>query len=108
MEDTAGPGSPLQIQVECVTGPFGETLPKRLRFGKCAKDFIDCLEIIDQWHGNDHRYFKIRAEGGELYIIRLDTRSGHWNLTLYTSEQYLTGRTAESLSNREIQYIRLS
>jgi hypothetical protein len=43
------------------------------------KIFVE--EVIDTWHGPDHRYFKLRGDDGQLYIIRHDTTTATWELT---------------------------
>lgn len=43
------------------------------------KVFVE--EIIDAWHGPDHRYFKLKGDDGSTYIIRQDTPTGTWELT---------------------------
>lgn len=39
-------------------------------------------EIIDSWHGEDHTYFKLTADDGNLYIIRHDRAADLWELTM--------------------------
>ena len=39
-------------------------------------------EVIDQWYGEDHAYFKLIADDGNLYIIRHDNNSDLWELTM--------------------------
>ena len=43
------------------------------------KIFVE--EVLDSWLGPDHRYFKLKGDDGEVYIIRQDTTSGSWELT---------------------------
>jgi hypothetical protein len=38
---------------------------------------------MDQWLAPDHRYFKIRGDDGDLYIVRHDVASGEWTLTMF-------------------------
>ena len=89
-EQQVRPRPSLKIRVECIVGAYGDKVPKSLHLGSRV---IHCLELIDQWHGRDHRYFKIRAEEGEVYILRYDVHSLEWELTLFSSEQYLTGKS---------------
>ncbi len=37
-------------------------------------------EIIDRWCGEDHDYFKLRADNGCIYIIRYDRDNDSWEL----------------------------
>jgi len=44
---------------------------------------VELAEVEDAWLAPDHRYFKMRAADGAVYILRHDQRGGHWQLTLY-------------------------
>jgi hypothetical protein len=44
---------------------------------------IEVAENIDQWHGADYRYFKVRGSDGDVYILRLDEVRAAWELTMY-------------------------
>lgn len=66
------------LQVECYADHHGDETPRRLTIGD-RQVFVE--EIIDTWHGPDHRYFKLRGDDGNLHIIRQDTTSGAWELT---------------------------
>ncbi len=69
----------LQIDVECYAGYRGEETPVRFRLGDRTEDV---KEILDRWLAPDHRYFKLRTDQG-IYILRHDTRSGAWHVTLF-------------------------
>jgi len=38
--------------------------------------------MLDQWYGPSDTYFKVRADDGNLYILRRETaaREGTWHL----------------------------
>lgn len=72
--------SPLSIRVECYAGHRGEEKPRRLYPGTRA---VEVVEETDRWLAPDHRYFKLRGDDGNLYIIRHDTVSQIWQLVLY-------------------------
>jgi hypothetical protein len=41
-------------------------------------------EVLDQWYGPDDTYFKVRADDGNLYILRRETKlDGAWRLESY-------------------------
>ena len=44
---------------------------------------IDVVEVIDQWLAPDHRYFKVRGDDGDTYIVRQDSSSGAWTLSAF-------------------------
>jgi hypothetical protein len=68
------------INVDCYAGYRGEQTPRALSLDGQR---IDVDEVIDQWLGPDHRYFKIRGDDRHIYIIRQDTGSGEWELTFF-------------------------
>ena len=39
-------------------------------------------ELLDSWQGEDHTYFKLTADDGNLYIIRHDRTADTWELTV--------------------------
>ncbi len=71
--------SVLEIRVGCYAGYRGEEEPRRLWFGDRA---VEAVEILDRWLAPDHRYFKIRGDDGYIYIIRNDTQTDRWELTM--------------------------
>jgi len=68
------------IRVDCYAGHRGEQTPRRFFFGERA---IEVVRVIDQWLAPDHRYFKIEGADGGNYILRHDTSSDRWALTMY-------------------------
>lgn len=42
-------------------------------------------EVLDRWFGPEHRYFKVRASDGDLYILRHDEAGDSWELAFFTS-----------------------
>ncbi|MEN3336655.1 MAG: hypothetical protein V7647_331 [Acidobacteriota bacterium] len=75
------PDAPLlAIQVECYAGHRGEETPRALRFGDRR---VEVADVLDQWLGPDHRYFKLRGSDGDIYLVRHDVTSEVWELTLF-------------------------
>ena len=70
----------MLIAVECHAGYRGEETPRRFFMGSRA---IRVVEVIDLWHGPDHRYFKIAGDDGATYILRHDEPTGRWELTMF-------------------------
>ena len=48
---------------------------------------VDVIETLDQWHGGDHRYVKIKGDNGGLYILRFDETRARWELIMFASER---------------------
>ena len=70
----------ISVRVECYAGHRGEETPRRFFLEGRP---IDVAEVVDRWLAPDHRYFKLRDRQGATWILRNDTRSGHWELTMY-------------------------
>lgn len=72
--------SVLSVRVECYAGHRGEQTPRTIQLDDRR---IEVAEVLDQWLAPDHRYFKLRAADGDLYLVRHDVRSGEWELTMF-------------------------
>jgi len=71
------------LHVECYAGHRGEETPRAFTIGG-QQVFVD--EILDRWLAPDHRYFKVKGDDGDMYIVRQDTTSGAWELTMFRRE----------------------
>ncbi|WP_199177434.1 hypothetical protein [Geothermobacter hydrogeniphilus] len=72
----------VEVRVDCYAGYRGEETPRRFFLGERR---IEVVEILDRWLAPDHRYFKVRGDDGDLYILRHASDSGHWDLILYSA-----------------------
>jgi hypothetical protein len=58
---------------------------------KCRDDFISVgarsksSRATTQWHGADYRYFKVKGDDGNFYILRFDEARSEWDLTMFQS-----------------------
>jgi hypothetical protein len=57
----------MKLQVQCYAGPMADERP--VRFQMNDRDFM-VEEIVDQWSGSEDAFFKVRADDGNLYILR--------------------------------------
>jgi len=69
----------MRVEVETYVDQGVEKL-RRILFDSRQ---IEIAENIDQWHGADYRYFKIKGSDGNLYMLRHDEISADWELTMY-------------------------
>ena len=69
----------MQLLVETYLDGGVEKL-RRIRFDARR---IEITDNIDQWHGADYRYFKVRGSDGNLYMVRYDEIRAAWELTMY-------------------------
>jgi hypothetical protein len=72
----------LRIGVECYAGYRGEETPRALRLGDRR---IDVVEVLDRWLAPDHRYFKVRSDDGDTYIVRQETSTDEWTWSVFLS-----------------------
>jgi hypothetical protein len=72
----------LRVRVETYAGYGGVEMPRRFFFDERG---VEVAENLDQWHGPDYRYFKVKGDDGSLYILRLDEVRAEWDLTLFQS-----------------------
>jgi hypothetical protein len=70
----------LSVGVECYAGHRGEQTPRVLILGERR---IAVAEVLDAWLAPDHRYFKLKGEDGDTYLVRHDERSNNWELTMF-------------------------
>jgi hypothetical protein len=77
------PDPRLIVRVECVAGHGQEEIPRVFFIGDRRREVV---EVLDCWPGKDHRYFKVRGSDGGLYILRHDTPSDQWEITLFEQE----------------------
>lgn len=69
-----------RIHVECYAGHRGEETPRRFRLGERR---VEVNAVLDQWLAPDHRYFKVRGDDGDVYILRHDSARDVWELTMF-------------------------
>lgn len=72
----------MEIRVECYAGYRGEEEPRVLHLGERR---VDIMAVIDRWLDPDHRYFRVRAYDGAIYLVRHDEHSGRWELKSFAA-----------------------
>ena len=72
----------MRLQVHCYSGRRADERPVRFRLG--GHEYM-IQELLDQWHGPEHAFFKVRADDGNLYILRHQTSvpDGNWDLVSF-------------------------
>jgi hypothetical protein len=73
----------LAVGVECYAGHRGEQTPRTLILGDRR---IVVAEVVDAWLTPDYRYFKLKGEDGDTYLVRHDEQSNTWELTMFRAE----------------------
>lgn len=74
--------SAMKLSVQSYSGRKGDERPVRFRLEN--NDYI-VEEVLDQWYGPAHVYYKVRASDGNLYILQQETSvpDGTWDLVSY-------------------------
>ncbi len=56
-----------RVEVECYSGYKADERPVRFRLGERAYEVTD---VVDQWYSPEATYFRVRADDGNLYVLR--------------------------------------
>lgn len=67
-------------RVECSAGHRDEETPRRFYLGQRC---IEVETVIDCWLAPDRRYFEVRGDDGDRYLLRHEPATEHWQLILY-------------------------
>ena len=65
------------LRVQSYSGRKADERPVRFQLGE-EEYVVD--EVVDQWYGPDATFFKVRADDGNLYILRHRSGEGEWSL----------------------------
>ena len=74
--------SAMKLEVECYSGHKTDERPVRFRLEE--REYL-VEEVLDQWYGPDTIFFKVRADDGNLYILRhqISVPNGAWELVSF-------------------------
>jgi len=69
----------MRVEVECHSGRKADERPVRFRLD--GHEYM-VEKVLDQWYGPEYVFFKVRADDGNVYILRHQTSvlDGDWNL----------------------------
>jgi hypothetical protein len=68
------------IQVQCYAGHRADQRPTR--FTIRGREF-EVVSVEDQWYEPEAIYFRVRADDGNLYILRHDEIQDVWTLDAF-------------------------
>ena len=74
----------MKVEVVCYSGYKGDERPVRFRLS--GQDYF-VEELLDQWYGPDDVFYKVRADDGNLYILRHNEREDEWSLESFRRRQ---------------------
>ena len=72
----------MKLTVECYSGRKADERPVRFRLG--GREY-QVETVLDQWHDPESIFCKVRADDGNLYILRQQTSTpdGGWELVSF-------------------------
>lgn len=72
----------MKLEVECYSGRKADERPVRFRLD--GREYL-VEEVLDQWYGPEEVFFKLRADDGNLYILRQRTSApdSPWDLVSF-------------------------
>jgi hypothetical protein len=70
----------MKIEVEAYSGHKADERPLRFRLGE---RWLGIIEVVDRWYDPDAIYFRVRAEDGDLYILRHVEPTDAWTLEAF-------------------------
>ncbi len=70
----------IKLKVACYSGARANERPIRFLLGEKQYEVTD---LIDRWYGPDYLYFKVRADDGNIYILRCDEKQDEWELEMF-------------------------
>jgi hypothetical protein len=74
------PGMGLELKVECYSGHKADERPLRFTALSLGARTYEVSEVLDQWYGIDYQCFKVRADDGNLYVLRHTMTDDSWTL----------------------------
>ena len=98
-----------RLNVECYSGYRADERPRRFRFVSepaqgsssprgssshtdLAAQSYEVAEVLDRWYGPGYECFKVRADDGNLYILRHQLGEDTWELDAFRADRNVPGR----------------
>ena len=72
----------MKLEVDCYSGFKADERPVRFRLDD--RSYV-VEEVLDQWYGPQDVFYKVRADDGNLYILRHETSTPavNWHLVSF-------------------------
>jgi hypothetical protein len=69
-----------EIKVQCYAGYRADERPVRFTLGERT---MEVAELEDCWHAPGVRWFRVRADDGNTYVLRHDEGQDLWTLDAF-------------------------
>jgi len=73
----------MTVRVQCYSSRKADERPVRFELGDRTYQVV---EVVDQWYGPEDTYFKVRADDGNLYVLRHRPAADEWTLEAFRRE----------------------
>ena len=70
----------MTLRVRCYAGRKADERP--LAFESGGREYR-VESVLDQWYGPGETFFKVRADDGNLYILKHSSTADEWTLESY-------------------------
>jgi hypothetical protein len=72
----------MKVQVDCYSGRKSDERPTRFRVDEYE---YSVEELLDQWYGPEDAWYRVRADDGNIYILKHQTSvpDGTWDLVSF-------------------------
>jgi hypothetical protein len=74
----------MKVRVECYSGRKVDERPIKFWIGE---QMLFVESILDQWHGPNGPYFRVRADNNKTYVLGHDQPTDDWILESSRSRQ---------------------
>lgn len=73
----------MEIRVECYAGFKADERPLGFVMPGAGGRRYEVREVADQWYGPGYQCFKVRADDGNIYILRHNQEADIWTLVSF-------------------------
>lgn len=71
----------IELKVESYSGYRADERPLRFSFiGSGEPGAYQVRDVLDRWYGMGYQCFKVRADDGNVYILRHEESTDRWRL----------------------------
>lgn len=81
----------LSLRVECYAGYRADERPLRFTPIASSAHTYQVKEILDRWYGAGYQCFKVRADDGNIYVLRHNEPDDCWTLDSFRRETKTPG-----------------
>lgn len=72
------------VHVECYSGHRADERPLRFSIGEKA---YEVAELDDKWYSPGATFFRVRADDGNLYVLRHDEGADTWSIEAFRARR---------------------